>query len=49
MVAAIFKKAMVDKRVRVEDADYEQPGRVSKQPRIECLMTRSGAAAGPSL
>src|SRR5437588_4306159 len=33
-VAAIFEKAMADKRVRLEDDDYEQHGRSQKQPRI---------------
>ena len=47
-VAAIFEKAMVDKRVRVEDSDYEQPIWGAKQPRIERPATRSGSAAGPS-
>ena len=47
-VAAIFEKAMVDKRVRVEDDEYEQPTRGPKHPRIERPTTRSGGTAGPS-
>ena len=43
-VAAVFEKAMVDKRVRVDD-DYEQPGCASKQPRTERPTTRSGTTA----
>ena len=44
-VAAIFEKAMVDKRVRVEeDEDYEQPARSAKQPRTQGPATRSGNA-----
>ena len=46
-VAAIFEKAMVDKRVRVDD-DYEQPARASKQPRTDRPTTRSGTGAGSS-
>lgn len=46
-VAAIFEKAMVDKRVGVDD-DYEQPGRAAKQPRTERPTTRSGGSAGMS-
>ena len=46
-VAAIFKKAMADKRVRVEDEDYEQPIPGPKQPRIERPATRSGGTTGP--
>lgn len=42
VVAAVFKKAMADKHVRVEDGDYEQPNCRPKQPRIECATTRSG-------
>ena len=43
-VAAIFEKAMVNKRVRVDDDHYEQPGRSSKQPRTQGPATRSGGA-----
>jgi len=47
-VAAIFEKAMADKRVRLEDDDYEQHGRSQKQPRIQGPTTRSGATTGSS-
>ena len=47
-VAAIFEKAMIDKRVRIDDDDYEQPVRGTKQPRIEHPTTRSGTATGSS-
>ena len=46
-VLAIFKKAMADKRVQVEDEDYEQPIRGPKQPRIERPVTWSGGTTGP--
>ena len=47
-VAAIFKKAMVDKRVRVKDDDYEEPTRNAKQPRTQVPATRSGGAGSTS-
>lgn len=47
-VAAIFENAMVDKRVRVEDDDYELPGRSTKQPRTQGPTTRSGTTPGHS-
>ena len=47
-VAAIFENAMVDKRVRVEDDDYELPGRSAKQPRTQGPTTRSGTTPGHS-
>ena len=31
-VTAIFKNPMVDKRVRIHDKDFEEPGRSAKQP-----------------
>ena len=45
-VAAIFENAMVDKRVRVEDDDYELLGRSAKQPRTQGPTTRSSTTAG---
>ena len=47
-VAAIFKKAMVDKRVPVEDWTYEETGRATKLPRTHGPATGSGAAGSSS-
>ena len=47
-VAAIFENAVVDKRVRVEDDDYELPGRSTKQPQTQGPTTRSGTTPGHS-
>lgn len=47
-VAAIFKKAMVDKRVLIEDGAYEETGRATKQARTQGPATRSSSLGSSS-